>query len=205
MDLGIKGKRGLVCAASRGLGRGCAEALAEADNDARMLPEMQVVHIGGVEVRRREEVLDTLRDALTSGLGRLPSVRDIRCERRRAEEFWRRGDDGAATRRLVERRLLLLPVGRQQAAERAPLLPVVDRSFDCGDTRGEASVLGIDQLLLLRLAPKMILIVLIGRVVDIILLLVIVVVYYRWRGREALRRACRRLTMLSRYDQPQTD
>ncbi|HWL59048.1 MAG TPA: SDR family oxidoreductase [Paracoccus sp. (in: a-proteobacteria)] len=33
MDLGIKGKRGLVCAASRGLGRGCAEALAEAGVD----------------------------------------------------------------------------------------------------------------------------------------------------------------------------
>lgn len=30
MDLGIKGRHGLVCAASRGLGRGCAEALAEA-------------------------------------------------------------------------------------------------------------------------------------------------------------------------------
>ena len=28
MDLGIKGRRALVCAASRGLGRGCAEALA---------------------------------------------------------------------------------------------------------------------------------------------------------------------------------
>ncbi|WP_424974044.1 SDR family oxidoreductase [Dinoroseobacter sp. S124A] len=30
MDLGLKGKRALVCAASKGLGRGCAEALAEA-------------------------------------------------------------------------------------------------------------------------------------------------------------------------------
>ena len=30
MDLGISGKRALVCAASKGLGRGCAEALAEA-------------------------------------------------------------------------------------------------------------------------------------------------------------------------------
>lgn len=30
MDLGIKGKRALVCAASKGLGLGCAEALAEA-------------------------------------------------------------------------------------------------------------------------------------------------------------------------------
>ena len=30
MDLGIKGKKGIVCAASKGLGRGCAEALAQA-------------------------------------------------------------------------------------------------------------------------------------------------------------------------------
>ena len=30
MDLGIQGKNALVCAASKGLGRGCAEALAEA-------------------------------------------------------------------------------------------------------------------------------------------------------------------------------
>ena len=30
MDLGIKGKRALVCASSKGLGLGCAEALAEA-------------------------------------------------------------------------------------------------------------------------------------------------------------------------------
>ncbi|SDX23412.1 SDR family oxidoreductase [Roseicitreum antarcticum] len=30
MELGIKGKRALVCASSKGLGRGCAEALAEA-------------------------------------------------------------------------------------------------------------------------------------------------------------------------------
>ena len=33
MDLGIKGKRALVCASSRGLGRACAEALAEAGVD----------------------------------------------------------------------------------------------------------------------------------------------------------------------------
>ena len=37
MDLGIRGKRGLVCAASKGLGRGCAEALAEAGVDLAML------------------------------------------------------------------------------------------------------------------------------------------------------------------------
>ena len=29
MDLGIKGKRALVCASSKGLGLGCAEALAD--------------------------------------------------------------------------------------------------------------------------------------------------------------------------------
>ncbi|GGA22042.1 SDR family oxidoreductase [Neptunicoccus cionae] len=33
MDLGIKGKRAIVCAASKGLGYGCAEALAEAGVD----------------------------------------------------------------------------------------------------------------------------------------------------------------------------
>jgi len=33
MDLGIKGKRAIVCAASKGLGRGCAEALAAAGVD----------------------------------------------------------------------------------------------------------------------------------------------------------------------------
>src|SRR6185436_11978966 len=33
MDLGIKGKQAIVCASSRGLGRGCALALAEAGCD----------------------------------------------------------------------------------------------------------------------------------------------------------------------------
>ncbi|MEL6600414.1 MAG: SDR family oxidoreductase [Pseudomonadota bacterium] len=33
MDLGIRGKRAIVCAGSKGLGRGCAEALAEAGVD----------------------------------------------------------------------------------------------------------------------------------------------------------------------------
>ncbi len=36
MDLGINGKRALVCASSKGLGRGCAEALAEAGCDLVM-------------------------------------------------------------------------------------------------------------------------------------------------------------------------
>ncbi len=33
MDLGIRGRKAIVCASSRGLGRGCAEALAEAGVD----------------------------------------------------------------------------------------------------------------------------------------------------------------------------
>ncbi|MBU2358525.1 MAG: SDR family NAD(P)-dependent oxidoreductase, partial [Alphaproteobacteria bacterium] len=33
MDLGIKGRRALICAGSKGLGRGCAMALAEAGVD----------------------------------------------------------------------------------------------------------------------------------------------------------------------------
>ena len=37
MDLGIAGKRALVCAASKGLGRGCAEALAEAGCEVTIL------------------------------------------------------------------------------------------------------------------------------------------------------------------------
>ena len=36
MDLGIAGKRALVCASSKGLGRGCAEALADAGVDLVM-------------------------------------------------------------------------------------------------------------------------------------------------------------------------
>jgi len=36
MDLGINGKRALVCASSRGLGLGCARALAEAGVDLVM-------------------------------------------------------------------------------------------------------------------------------------------------------------------------
>ena len=34
MDLGIKGKNAIVCAASKGLGKGCAMSLARAIRDA---------------------------------------------------------------------------------------------------------------------------------------------------------------------------
>ena len=47
MDLGIRGKRALVCASSKGLGRGCAEALAEAGVDL-------VLNARGAEVQQLE-------------------------------------------------------------------------------------------------------------------------------------------------------
>ena len=37
MDLGIAGRRALVCAASKGLGRGCAEALAREGVDVTIV------------------------------------------------------------------------------------------------------------------------------------------------------------------------
>lgn len=56
MDLGIKGKTALVCAASKGLGRGCAEALAEAGVNL-------VLNARGVEA------LETTAAALRSAYG----------------------------------------------------------------------------------------------------------------------------------------
>lgn len=54
MDLGIRGKRALVCAASKGLGRGCAEALAEAGVEL-------VINARGAEAL--EATAQALRDA----------------------------------------------------------------------------------------------------------------------------------------------
>jgi 3-oxoacyl-[acyl-carrier protein] reductase len=51
MDLGIEGKHAIVCASSRGLGRGCAEALAEAGC---------VVTINGVDRERLVRVADEI-------------------------------------------------------------------------------------------------------------------------------------------------
>ncbi len=56
MDLGIKGKRAIVCAASKGLGRGCAEALAAAGVDL-------------VINARTRDALDATADALRAAHG----------------------------------------------------------------------------------------------------------------------------------------
>lgn len=69
MDLGIKAKRALVCAASRGLGRGCAEALAAAGVDL-------------VINARNEAVLQSTAHALHSqhGVNVTPIAADITTE-----------------------------------------------------------------------------------------------------------------------------
>jgi 3-oxoacyl-[acyl-carrier protein] reductase len=52
MDLGLKGRKAIVCASSRGLGRGCAIALAEEGVD---------VTINGVDPKRLEETAAEIR------------------------------------------------------------------------------------------------------------------------------------------------
>lgn len=74
MDLGIKGRRGLVCAASKGLGRGCAEALAEAGVDLV------------VNSRTEAEITRTAREiAAKYGVEVTPVAADITTEEGRAK------------------------------------------------------------------------------------------------------------------------
>ena len=54
MDLGIAGRKAIVCASSRGLGRGCAEALAQAGCE---------VVINGLDAARLEAAAEALRRA----------------------------------------------------------------------------------------------------------------------------------------------
>lgn len=73
MDLGIAGKRALICAGSKGLGRGCAEALAKAGVDI-------VLNARGVEA------LDATAAELRSlGVQVTPVAADITSEAGRAE------------------------------------------------------------------------------------------------------------------------
>lgn len=60
MDLGIRGKRALVCASSKGLGRGCAEALAEAGVDLVMNARgAEALEAAAEEIRSRHGVVVT--------------------------------------------------------------------------------------------------------------------------------------------------
>ena len=81
MDLGIKGKRGLVCAASRGLGRGCAEALAEAGVDLV------------INSRTEAQITQTARDiAEKYGVSVIPVAADITTEEGRARVLEEAGE-----------------------------------------------------------------------------------------------------------------
>lgn len=73
MDLEISGKRALVCAASKGLGRGCAEALAEAGVDL-------VINARGTEAL--QATADDLKTRY--GVGVAPIAADITTEDGRA-------------------------------------------------------------------------------------------------------------------------
>ena len=57
MDLGIQGRRALVCGASKGLGRGCAEALAEAGVDLVLNARgAEALEAAADDLRRRFQV-----------------------------------------------------------------------------------------------------------------------------------------------------
>ncbi|MEL6608673.1 MAG: SDR family oxidoreductase [Pseudomonadota bacterium] len=80
MDLGIKGKRALVCASSKGLGRGCAVALAEAGVDL-------VINARGAEAL--EATADDLR---ALGVSVTAIAADITTDDGRAEVLEAAGD-----------------------------------------------------------------------------------------------------------------
>lgn len=72
MDLGIAGKWALVCASSRGLGRGCAEALAEAGVNLVMNARgAETLEATAAEIRARHGVdVVTVAGDITSDAGR---------------------------------------------------------------------------------------------------------------------------------------
>ena len=72
MDLGIRGKRALVCASSKGLGRGCAEALAEAGVDLVMNARgTEALETAAAEIRAKYQVgVVTVAGDITTDAGR---------------------------------------------------------------------------------------------------------------------------------------
>ncbi len=72
MDLGIGGKRALVCASSKGLGRGCAAALAEAGVDLVMNARgAEALEAAAEDIRMAHQVgVVTIAGDITTGSGR---------------------------------------------------------------------------------------------------------------------------------------
>lgn len=70
MDLGIRGKRALVTAASKGLGRGCAEALAEAGVDLVINARgSEALEATAADLRRHGVTVTTVAADVTSEAG----------------------------------------------------------------------------------------------------------------------------------------
>jgi 3-oxoacyl-[acyl-carrier protein] reductase len=72
MDLGIRGRRALVCASSKGLGRGCAEALADAGVDLVLNARgAEALEATAAEIRARYQVkVATIAADITTEAGR---------------------------------------------------------------------------------------------------------------------------------------
>ena len=72
MDLGIAGKRALVCGASKGLGRGCAEALAGAGVDLVMIARgAEALEAAAADIRAAHQVnVVTVAGDITTEAGR---------------------------------------------------------------------------------------------------------------------------------------
>ena len=76
MDLGIAGKKALVCAASKGLGRGCAIALAREGVELTILARgMEALEATAAEIRTTGAKVQTLAVDITTVEGRAAALR----------------------------------------------------------------------------------------------------------------------------------
>ena len=136
MDLGIAGKRALVCAASRGLGRGCAEALAregvEVTICARTAADVERAadEIGAVVGRRVGRVACDI----TTPAGRDHARRDERREQRpddesRSAAAWMLAGRTCHGLPLEAARRGFAPARRPIDCRAGPCEPVPDRPF----------------------------------------------------------------------------
>ena len=110
MDLGIKGKKAIVCAASKGLGRACAMSLAREGVDvvitARTAADAGEDRRGNPQARPARKVTAVAGDITTEAgprrrAGRLPGARHPGEQRRRpaARRFPRTGAATTGSRR----------------------------------------------------------------------------------------------------------
>src|SRR5438105_2038445 len=125
MDLGIAGRKALVCAASKGLGRGCAEALAQAGVDvtilARTRNDVEKAAAGIVRYRSSPRHADGTRESVGTADGHL-DARSARTHSGRA--VWNAGGIRRDMRVLVQRSRRL-----HRRSERADRRRRVPRDF----------------------------------------------------------------------------